>query len=448
MTHHLGRRTFLKQAAVATTGFWALGGVSLAESKSPNEKLNVGFIGVGGQGGGNLGRIAGLGENVVALCDIDETNLGNAADKHSKAAKYADFRAMLEKQKDIDAVVISTPDHMHAAAGLMAMKLKKHVYCEKPLTHTVYEARLMRKTAKEMGVATSMGNHGTANDGLRRAVELVQAGVIGPVKEVHVWTNRPIWPQGMATRPKPEAVPKTVNWDLWLGVAKERPYAPGYHPFAWRGWWDFGTGALGDMACHTANMAFMACKLGYPVSVEAKSEEINPETFPSWSTITYQFPKRGDLPELKWVWYDGKKKDKDGKEQPNLPNNRLCHELRSNSGSGSLLIGDKGYLFSPNDYGADFVLGFKDDYVGFKGPEKSLPRSQGHHKDWVLACKGGASAMANFDYAAFLTEVVVLGNVALRVGKKIDWNAENMAATNCPEAAQFIKPDFRKGWDL
>jgi len=447
MTQRTTRRTFLKQSALAGVGFWAAGGVTLAAAKGPNDKLNVAFAGVRGQGGGNLGNIAGLGENIVALCDIDEGRLGEAAAQHPKAEKYTDWRKMLE-QKDIDAVVISTPDHSHAIIGVGAMKLGKHVYIEKPLAHSVYESRLLRKVAAEQKVATSMGNQGTSNEGVRRAVEIIQAGIIGPVRETHVWTNRPIWPQGIDKRPEKKDPPKGVNWDVWLGPAQARDYGDGYHPFAWRGWWDFGTGALGDMACHTANMAFMALKLGYPVSVEAESDKINPETFPNWSTITYQFPKRGDMPEVKWVWYDGKKKNREGKETPNTPSGGLLHDLRSNGGSGSLMIGEKGYLFSPNDYGADYVLGFNDKFTGFQMPPKSLPRSQGHHRDWVNACKGGAPAMANFDYAALLTEVVVLGNVALRVGKKLDWNGEEMKATNCPEAAQYVKPEFRKGWEL
>jgi predicted dehydrogenase len=426
MTRRTSRRTFLKETALAGVGFWAAGGVMLAAGKGANDKLNVAFAGVGGQGGGNLGNVASLGENIVALCDIDEGPLGKAAEKHPKAEKYTDWRKMLE-QKDIDAVVISTPDHNHAVIGVAAMKLGKHVYIEKPLAHSVYESRLLRKVAAEQKVATSMGNMGTAHEGLRRAVELIQAGIIGPVTEAHVWTNRPIWPQGIDKRPAKKDPPKGVNWDVWLGPAPERDYGDGYHPFAWRGWWDFGTGALGDMACHTANMAFMALKLGYPTSVEAKSSyPINSETFPIGSTITYQFPKRGELPPVKWVWYDGKKKvekkgDKDKKETVEVSNipEHVLHGLRSDNGSGSLLIGEKGYLFSPSDYGAEFVYGFNDKFTGFQSPPKTLPRSQGHHRDWVNACKGGAPAMANFDYAALLTEVVVLGNVALRVGKML-----------------------------
>jgi len=447
MTHSTSRRTFLKQSALAGVGFWAAGGLALAEGKSANGKLNVAFAGVAGQGGGNLGNIAGQGENIVALCDIDEERLGKAAENHKGAKTYTDWRKMLE-QKDIDAVVVSTPDHNHAIIGVSAMKLGKHVYCEKPLAHSVYECRLMRKVAAEQKVATSMGNQGTSSEGLRRAVEIIRAGVIGPVTEAHVWTNRPSWPQGFAKRPEKKEPPKSVHWDVWLGPAAERDYGDGYHPFSWRGWWDFGTGALGDMACHTANMAFMALNLGYPASVEAQSDEINPETFPNWATITYQFPKRGDMPPVKWVWYEGKKKNKEGKDVPNIPNSDLLHGLRSNDGSGSLMIGEKGYLFSPSDYGTNYALGFNDKFTGFQMPEKTLPRSAGHHKDWINACKGGKPSLANFDYAALLTEVVVLGNVALRVGKKIDWNGEDMKAANCPDAAKFVKPEFRKGWEL
>ena len=463
MTNGTTRRTFLKQSALAGVGFWAAGGLTLGAAKGANDKLNVAFAGSGGQGGGNLGAIYGMGENIVALCDIDEQRLGEAydkvKDKNPDAKKYTDWRKMLE-QKDIDAVVISTPDHNHAIIGVSAMKLGKHVYIEKPLAHSVYESRLLRKVAAEQKVATSMGNQGTSHEGLRRAVEIIQAGIIGPVTEAHVWTNRPIWPQGIDKRPAKKDPPKGVHWDVWLGPAPERDYGDGYHPFAWRGWWDFGTGALGDMACHTANMAFMALKLGYPTSVEAKSSyPPNSETFPNGATITYQFPARGEMPPVKWVWYEGKKKvekkvKKDNKEVtevqevPNIPDGGLLHGLRSNDGSGSLLIGEKGYLFSPSDYGAEYVLGFNDKFTGFQMPPKTLPRSQGHHRDWINACKGGKPSMANFEYAALLTEVVVLGNVALRVGKKIEWNGEEMKATNCPEAAQYVKPEVRKGWEL
>src|SRR5262249_15101274 len=301
------RRQFLQQGALAGVGFWAAGGVLLAERKGPSDKINVAAVGVGGKGDSDTQQAAKLG-NLVAICDIDDKTLGKMADRFPQAQKFNDFRKMLETMdKQIDAVVVSTPDHTHAPASIMAMKMKKHVYCQKPLTHTVFEARQMREIAKKMGVATQMGNQGTAADGLRKAAEFVQNGGIGTVKEAHVWTNRPIWPQapGLTTRPAPAPVPAHVHWDEWLGPAPERPYANGYHPFAWRGFWDFGTGALGDMACHTFNLAFMAADLRDPISFEAESSENNKEMYPSWSIIKFAFPakdKRGPVPV---TWYDG-----------------------------------------------------------------------------------------------------------------------------------------------
>jgi predicted dehydrogenase len=333
------------------------------------------------------------------------------------------------------------------------MKMGKHVYCQKPLTHSVFEARQMREIAAKHKVATQMGNQGTAASGLRRAVEVIQSGAIGPVREVHVWTNRPVWPQApnIVARPTETSPPPAhVHWDLFLGPAPERPYSAVYHPFKWRGWWDFGTGALGDMACHTANMAFMALKLGYPTSVVAESGELNPETFPAWATINFSFPARGDMPPVKFVWYEG---SKDGGKTKNLPAPELSHGLKV-SDSGSLLVGDKGTLFSPNDYGADFKLLLEKDFEGYKDPPQTLPRHENGNTDdnmkreWVAAAKGGPPAMSNFDYAGLLTESILLGNVAMRVGKKIDWDGPGMKVTNCPEAAQYIQNEYRKGWSL
>lgn len=449
MTKRTHRRDFLKQTALTGLGFWAAGGLAFADREA-KEKLNVACIGVGGRGAANLGAVSG--ENVVALCDVDAKILGKAAEKHEKAKTYADFRKMLEEQKDIDAVVVSTPDHTHAVAAMMALKLGKHVYCEKPLTHSIHEARALREVAAKSKLATSMGNQGTAEEGLRRAVEVVQGGVIGNVKEVHIWTNRPVWPQGIDRPKDSEKVPEHLSWDLWLGPAPERPFHHGdpkskngtYHQFNWRGWWDFGTGALGDMACHTANMPFMALKLGYPTSVAAESSEVNKETACKWTTITFQFPARGDMPAVKLVWYDGKKKD-----GPNVPPEKLAPGLRL-TGSGSLLIGDKGMLFSPSDYADNYKLIFDRKLEKIEVPKPTLPRSAGHHKDWLQACKGKATKppLASFDYAAMLTETILLGNVATRVGKKIEWDGPNMKATNCPEADQYIKPEYRKGWTL
>ncbi|MBY0526448.1 MAG: Gfo/Idh/MocA family oxidoreductase [Gemmataceae bacterium] len=443
---HRNRRQFLKQSALAGVGFWAAGGVSAAEPKGANEKLNIALIGCGGQGGSNLGGVSS--ENIVALCDVDEKRAAAAFTKYPNVKKYADFRKMLEDQKDIDAVVVSTPDHMHAPASVMAMKLGKHVYCEKPLTWSVHEARVMRETAAKMKVATQMGNMGTAGSGFRQNVEVIQSGALGAVKEVHVWSNRPIWPQGMNDRPKDTpAVPDTLNWDLWLGVASDRQYHPSYLPFAWRGWWDFGTGALGDMACHTANLPFMALKLGYPTAIEAETSGISLESPPKWSVIRFDFPARGELPPVKFTWYDGGKKPEDGVLKPVLD---LLGVERDDKkiGSGCLIVGDKGSLFTSNDYGQDRKLLPEEKFKDYKPPEPTLVRSPGHHKEWIQACKGGKAAMSNFDYAAFLTETILLGNIAMRVGKKIEWDGPNMKSTNVPEAEKFVKREYRKGWSL
>jgi predicted dehydrogenase len=449
MTRRSNRRQFLKNTTLAGVGFWAAGGLAVADSKSANEKLNIACIGVGGKGDSDTDQAAHHG-NIVALCDIDDETLDKKASKFPMAKKYNDFRKMLEEMgKGIDAVTVSTPDHTHAVASIMAMKMGKHVYCQKPLTHSVHEARLMREIAREKKVATQMGNQGTAENGLRRAVEIVQAGGIGPVREVHVWTNRPVWPQSpkITSRPKDTpTVPKHVHWNEFLGPAPERPYHPCYHPFNWRGWWDFGTGALGDMACHTANMAFMALKLGHPISVAAENEPVNSETYPAWATITLEFPARNGMPPVKFFWYEGKRNG-----QKNLPLPELFYG-ENPPGSGSLLVGDKGTLYSPNDYGAAFKLLPQKNFEGFTDPPQKLPRNgrgdDGMKAEWVAAIKGGPPAMSNFDYAALLTETILLGNVAMRVGKKFEWDGPSMKAVNCPEAEQYIKPEYRKGWSL
>jgi predicted dehydrogenase len=445
------RRDFLKRTTLAGVGFWVAGGITLADRRSALQGLNIACIGVGGKGSSDADQAANHG-NIVAICDIDDRPLDEKAKnpRFAKAKKYHDFRKMLqEMDKNIDAVTVSTPDHTHAPASIMAMKMGKHVYCQKPLTHDVFEARMMREVAAKHKVATQMGNQGTAENGLRRAVEIIQAGAIGPVREVHVWTNRPIWPQapGVVARPKDTPpIPEYVHWDLFLGPAPERPYHPAYHPFAWRGWWDFGTGALGDMACHTANMAFMALKLGYPTSVHAESGPINPETYPGWARIVYEFPARDEMPPVKFTWYEGKKDNKRV-----LPPSELTKSEKI-SDSGSLLVGDKGILFSPNDYGADYKLLPEKEFEGYKGPSETLPRNgrgdDGMKAEWVAAIKGGAPAMSNFGYAGLLTETILLGNVAMRVGKRLEWDGEALKCTNCPEAAQYIKREYRKGWTV
>jgi predicted dehydrogenase len=467
----------LQHSALAGVGFWVAGtGAVSAAPKLLNDKINFAGIGVGGKGSSDIDHCAAFG-NIVALCDIDENHLNRKAEKFPEAKKYIDYRRMFEEMGDkIDAVTVSTADHSHAPASVMAMKLKKHVYCQKPLTHSVHEARMMREVSRAMGVSTQMGNQGTADTGLRRACEIIQAGALGQVKEVHVWTNRPIWPQGTeailrvgqarsaamaALHGKPHTFsaptpPKHVHWDLFLGPAPERPYDPAYHPFAWRGWWDFGTGALGDMGCHTANMAFMALKLGAPTTIVSENGEINPESCPTWAKVTYEFPTRGDMGPCKVVWYEGQR----GGNRILPPKEILDKVLKPYeklSDSGSLLIGEKGILFSPNDYGGSYRFAgefAKDIEEAIKKVPESLPRNGkgdgGMKEEWVRAMRSGEPkiAMSNFDYAGALTEFILLGNVAMRCGKKLEWNGVELKATNCPEAAQYVKREYRSGWTL
>jgi predicted dehydrogenase len=450
MSRRTNRRQFIQQAGLAGLGFWVAGGLTPAFSRSPNGKLQIAGIGIGGKGHSDILQAGKLG-NVIAICDIDDNTLGERAKDFPQAKKYNDFRKMFDELgRSIDAVTVSTPDHTHAAAAMMAMKMGKHVYCQKPLTHTVKEARELRLAARKYKVCTQMGNQGSAEDGLREAVEVVQAGAIGPVSEAHVWTNRPIWPQApkLTKRPDSKPAPPHVHWDEWLGPAPERPYADGYHPFAWRGFWDFGTGALGDMACHTANMAFRALKLGYPTSISAENGEINSETYPGWAVITFHFPARGDLPPVKFVWYEG---HRDG--QKVLPPKELLHGERP-PGSGSLIVGAKGVLYSPDDYGGRYVLLPKKDFEGFKPPAPTLPRNgrsdDGMKEEWVRAIMENKPEIAysNFDVAGLLTETILLGNVAMRAGKKLEWDGENMKFPNASDAEKFLHFEYRKGWTL
>jgi predicted dehydrogenase len=501
MTRRDSRRTFLKATAAAGAGFFTLAGVAPGAGRAAGDTIRIAGIGVGGKGHSDITQAANHGK-VVAICDIDENHL-NAALKDLQAKgqspkTYFDYRKMLEEMgKEIDAVTVSTPDHTHAPASLMAMKMGKHVYCQKPLTHSVAEARLMRETARKMNVCTQMGNQGTAENGLRRAVEIIRAGVLGPVKEVHVWTNRPIWPQGpdavmrvagaraaalaalhgTSVQFKPTTAPKHVHWDEFLGTAPYRPYDSIYHPFSWRGWWDYGTGALGDMACHTANMAFMALKLGYPTSIVATEvQDLNDETGPTGARIVFQFPERDGMAALKFTWHEGI----DGSRRKYLPEAALFRGEKVATGggrtgrrqggsdifsglsvndSGSLLIGEKGTLYSPNDYGASYVFlgpNAKDIEEDAKKVPESLPRNgkgdDGMKAEWVEAIRNNKPeiAVSNFDYAAMLTETILLGNVAIRSGKgvKLEWDGPNMRVTNRPEAMRFVKTEYRKGWEV
>lgn len=461
------RRHFIQISTLAASGLAFAGCSSKPRPRrmSANDKLNIACIGAAGKGASDTNHCAT--DNIVALCDVDEEKCAGQRAKYPKATFYKDWRELLDKEKNIDAVVISTPDHLHALIASAAIKMGKHVYCQKPLTQTVYEARYLRELASDYDVATQMGNQGSANDGLRRAVEVIQSGVIGPVRQVHVWSNRPVWPQGILRPEDSDIVPATLNWDGWLGPAPVRPYKKGvYHAFNWRGWYDFGTGALGDMACHTANMPIRALKLGYPSSVEVlEHSEVFSETYPKASKIKFVFPARGEMPSVDFFWYDGNPKDKSAspfRPHPDITKD-IANLLETVPDSGCLLVGDKGIIFSPDDYGSrsyikmnsDKELVEAKDSDAIKRIVETVPRNAfkgdadfKHHQEWIAACKGGPQPYSHFGVAAYLTEIILLGCVALRVGKKLEWDGPNMRATNAPEASNFVKREYRNGWKL
>jgi len=436
MSNRTTRRHFLKTTAVTGIGYWIATSARAEEkSASPNDRIRMACIGVGNKGSSDA-QDAGQHGDVVAVCDVDDRFLRGAMKRFPKAKPFHDFRKMLDKMRDsIDAVTVSTADHCHAPAALMAMRLGKHCFCQKPLAHSIYETRLMGQVAREQKVATMMGNQGTAMDGLRQVAALIKAGAVGTVKEVHVWTDRPAqhWSQGN-DRPQPKPCPGFLKWDLWLGPAAERPYAPVYHPRVWRGWWDFGCGALGDMGCHTANMPFMALDLRNPISVQAKTTGHNKDSFPKSSVITYEFAANDKRPGLKFFWYDGGK----------LPAADLL-EGKPLTRSGGLVIGDRGKVLSTDDYCASYELlaGAEDKQVEFE-------QSPGHFEEWIRAIRTGKPAMSNFtDYASPLTETILLGNLAVWVdGEKVEWDAQNMKSTNVPGLESLIKPTYRKGYVL
>jgi len=440
----ISRRSFMRTtaAAAAATPFLlvprhVLGG---AGYKSPNEKLNIAGIGIGGMGKHDLAQLSG--ENIVALCDVDEAYAGETFAKYPGAKKHRDFRKMLEEQKDIDAVVVATPDHLHAIISMTAMQLGKHVYCEKPLTHSVHEARALMNYAREAKVATQMGNHGHSGEAIRLVCEWIADGAIGPVHEVHSWTTLPrgLWPQGIERPADTPPVPDTLDWDLWLGPAPERPYHPAYVPFKWRGWWDFGTGALGDQACHTLDVPFWALNLGAPTRIETCSTPMNTETFPLGSIVRFEFPARGDMPAVKLSWYDGGL-------LPPRPEELAPGRMMGNEYGGVIFIGEKGKLLC-GTFGEGPRLLPESRMQEYKRPPESIPRVKSHHQNWVDACKGGAPAGSNFDYAAPLTEVAMLGNIALRTGKVLEWDAATMTFTNEPDASQYVDPPARSGWGV
>ena len=435
MSKRTTRREMLQDSVLMGVGVGvAVSSGSQAAQRSANEKLNIGIIGSQGRGGSNTKSVSS--ENIVALCDVDAARLGKAAQQYPKARKYEDWRKLVE-QKDIDAVVVSTTDHTHAPACVWAMNRGMSVYCEKPLTHSVYEARAMQDTYKknEHKLATQMGTQIHATDNYRRVVELVQSGAIGPVREAHVWCGRKGLVDGERPKEQPP-VPENLNWDLWLGPAPFRPYHPAYMPgcTTWEQWWDFGNGCLGDMGSHLIDLPFWALKLRDPLTVEAEGAPLRSETYPEWLKVHWEHPARGDMPALKLHWYDGIQR----------PKSPPGHDLNK-WGIGVLFVGEKGQLLA--DYGKRILLP-EDKFKDFKPPEPSIPPSLGHHREWIHAAKTGEPTLCNFDYSGKLIENNLLGAVAFRVGKKLTWDPNTLKATNCPEADQFIRPKYREGWTL
>ncbi len=420
---------------------------AVLRAASPNEKLNVAIIGCGGRGAGNLGEIAAS-ENIVALCDVNERNLDAAAARHPAARKFTDFRRLFDDAKSFDAVAVSTAEHTHAFATLPALKLGKHVYCEKPLTHSIWEARVIRDATRQAKVATQMGTqiHATAN--YRRIVELVQSGAIGKVHEVHVWVSRAWGWQAaedakkhndiVSVRERPTGsspVPAGVNWDLWLGPAPERPFNEVYFPGPkWYRWWDFGSGTMSDLGSHWNDLPFWALNLDTPQTITASGPPPHPELAPASMSATYRYAARGNRPALELTWHQGESKPRIWKDR-GIPQ----------WGDGCLFIGDQGMLLG--DYGKLILLP-EDKFKDFKRPEPSIPESLGHHKEWIHACKTGAPTTCNFEYAAALTEANHLGNVAYRTGRVIDWDSVKLEARGVPEAAQIIHRQYRPGWSL
>jgi len=437
MNRPFDRRRFLQTSAIAGAATAAsLPALNYAAAPGANERLNIGVIGVAGRGAANLSGVSG--ENIVALCDVDTSRLNAAAVKFPRAKKYFDYRQLLE-QKNLDAVVIATPDHHHAPATIRAMRRGLHVYCEKPLTHTVNEARLIARMAKKMKVATQMGTQNHEHSGYLRLVELLQSGAIGDVSEVHVITDRPgrWWSQGMNLPTDKPATPASLKWDLWLGPAAHRDYHPAFAPFKWRGWWDFGCGAIGDMAIHLMDPAFWALKLGGPVKVTSTGPPVNAHSGPARMITHFEFGARSDgkkkLPPVKVHWYEGDIK----------PRADIAGELPMN---GSLFIGEKGRIAIAHG-GAPKLLP-EENFADFKAPERYLPKSPGHHQQWIEACKTGSRTGSNFGYAAPFTEVVLLGNVAFRTGATIEYDPAAGKVTNIAKANQLLTKTYRSGWEV
>ena len=447
------RRSFLAASGAAATATFlvvprhVLGGAGYI---APSERLNVAGIGAGGMGGGDIARFSQLGANIVALCDVDEERGAGSFNAHPKARRYKDFRKMIDAEAgNIDAVTVGTPDHVHAVATMAAIKAGKHVYTQKPLTHTIFEARELAKAAKAAGVVTQMGNQGHATEGARLTNEWIQAGIIGEIREVHTWTDRAglLWKQGIGRPKETPPVPRTLDWDLWLGPVRERPYHPAYVPRMWRGWRDFGTGAMGDMGCHIIDHPVWALKLGAPCTVETRvtldgsviDDKPNLETYPLAALIFFEFPARGDLPPVRLTWYEG------GLMPPTPPEMPDGEQL---PGNGALYIGSRGKLYHGSHGGMPNLLPKSLHEEAAKVP-RTIERSPGHYEEWLLACKGQGKTISNFEYAGPLTETMLLGMLALRApGRRLEWDGASLTFKNAPELNQHTHIEYRKGWTL
>jgi predicted dehydrogenase len=433
MSQNLSRRRFLGQlgAGAVTAGYFSSSATAKA-APSPGERLNIAAVGSSHRAGADIAGVSG--ENIVAIADVDAKLLERGAAKYASARRYRDFRKMLEAEEDkIDAVVVGTPDHTHAPAAAMAMRMGKHVYCEKPLTHTVYETRTLRNLAKEKKLVTQMGTQIHAGDNYRRVVELVRAGVIGPIREVHVWASARYNGAHFTTG---TPAPDYLDWDLWLGPTQARPYSDGVHPGKWRGFWQFGTGALGDFGCHYMDLAHWALGLTAPTRISAEGPPVNPVSTPEWLVVHYDYPARGNQPPVKLTWYDSGR-------QP-----ELLSTLKPSNGkpfnSGQLFVGTEGMILS--DYTRYYLLP-EEKFANVK-PDHSIPKSIGHHAEWIQAIKTGGNTTCNFDYSGALTESVLLGTVAYRSGKTLEWDSDKFQITNAPDAQDMLHIEYRKGWTL
>ena len=436
--NNYSRRKFIKSASIGTLGFQ----VVPSRVFGANERVALAGIGAGGKGSSDIAGARDAGAEVVGLCDVDAGRLNQAVKKYPGSKGYTDYRKLFDELgKSIDAVTVSTPDHMHFHAALRAVQMGKHTYVQKPLTHSIWEARKLANEARKAKVVTQMGNQAHAGEPIRRAVELIRSGVIGKVKEVHAWTNRPIWPQGLEKKLTAQEVPKNMDWDLWIGPAPMRPYNSGYAPFKWRGWWDFGTGALGDMGCHIMDMPFWALDLKYPTSVEAKQNGNSLECGPNKSIVTYTFPEGKYNHKMPFVWYDGGYMPEESVFEGTIVNSQNAKKF------DLIIIGEKGkFLFNRNS------TKWKTSPEGLLdnvNPEKTIPRVKNEDQELVDAIRGvGSEPLSGFAYSGPFTETVLLGNLAVRLGKRIAWDGVNLKATNAPEAEELIKRPYRKGWEV